>query len=114
MRLAARLRVVRQHGRSRCGVARRHEGAKTGATGPWLRGRLLHVSSFAGFGRASAGEARSFFDRSSPPGVRGLMARSRTTEPGSLYDAVIIGAGHNGLVCACYLARAGLKVRMLE
>jgi phytoene dehydrogenase-like protein len=30
------------------------------------------------------------------------------------YDVVIIGAGHNGLVCAYYLARAGLKVRMLE
>ena len=30
------------------------------------------------------------------------------------YDAVIIGAGHNGLVCAFYLARAGYKVRMLE
>jgi phytoene dehydrogenase-like protein len=29
-------------------------------------------------------------------------------------DAVIIGAGHNGLVCACYLARAGLKVAMVE
>src|SRR5687768_6757317 len=30
------------------------------------------------------------------------------------YDALIISAGHNGLVCAFYLARAGLKVRLLE
>jgi phytoene dehydrogenase-like protein len=30
------------------------------------------------------------------------------------YDAVIIGGGHNGLVCAAYLARAGKKVLVVE
>src|SRR5882762_1099921 len=29
-------------------------------------------------------------------------------------DVVIIGAGHNGLTCAAYLAMAGLKVKVLE
>jgi phytoene dehydrogenase-like protein len=29
-------------------------------------------------------------------------------------DVIIVGAGHNGLVCACYLAKAGLKVKVLE
>ncbi len=30
------------------------------------------------------------------------------------YDAIIIGAGHNGLVTAAYLAKAGKKVLVLE
>jgi len=29
-------------------------------------------------------------------------------------DVVIVGGGHNGLTCACYLAAAGLKVHVLE
>ena len=30
------------------------------------------------------------------------------------YDALIIGGGHNGLVCSYYLASAGLKVKVIE
>src|SRR5581483_10547434 len=30
------------------------------------------------------------------------------------YDAIIVGGGHNGLVTACYLARAKRKVLVLE
>lgn len=34
--------------------------------------------------------------------------------PTGSYDAIIVGGGHNGLVCAAYLARAGKKVLVLE
>src|ERR1700676_909614 len=36
------------------------------------------------------------------------------TRTAGRFDAVIIGGGHNGLVCACYLAKGGLSVAVFE
>ena len=30
------------------------------------------------------------------------------------YDVIVVGGGHNGLTCACYLQKAGLRVLVLE
>ncbi len=42
------------------------------------------------------------------------MAQQTAQAPGDRFDFVIGGAGHNSLVCAAYLAKAGYKVLVLE
>src|SRR5688572_24136465 len=32
----------------------------------------------------------------------------------AVHDAIVVGAGHNGLVCAAYLARAGVRTLLVE
>src|SRR5271168_2901575 len=51
-----------------------------------------------------------------PLALSSLPAMSQQTPraPGDRFDVVIAGAGHNSLVCAAYMAKAGFKVVVLE
>jgi beta-carotene ketolase (CrtO type) len=42
------------------------------------------------------------------------MNRRNMTYESTSYDVIVIGAGHNGLIAATYLARAGLTVAIVE
>src|SRR5690606_11449032 len=60
--------------------------------------------------------ARGACDRFSPSPSRGGLGSRLWNEPLNHRDSdvPIFGGGHNGLVCAAYLAAAGLTVRVLE
>src|SRR4051795_2644940 len=58
--------------------------------------------------------------QSSAPAHRGCRPPTAGLRPAHppitapMLDVAVIGAGHNGLVCAAYLARAGLAVECFE
>jgi phytoene dehydrogenase-like protein len=41
------------------------------------------------------------------------IGQNRCMDPHS-FDAIVIGAGHNGLICAAYLARSGVRTALIE
>lgn len=51
---------------------------------------------------------KPWFGQKDPPVTAAQLSSKRQ------FDAIVIGGGHNGLVCASYLARAGMDVLVLE
>ena len=79
---------------------------------PWPRRRQASW-------RLRKGRSGGSLPRGVAPGIAQIGAAGAGCAPGSdgelrMKHAVVIGGGHNGLVCAWYLARAGHKVTVLE
>ena len=52
--------------------------------------------------------------RLQPETMPAEMSPNTRSSPTTKYDAIVIGGGHNGLVCAAYLARSGQRVLVVE
>src|SRR3984957_9637670 len=77
----------------------RRDFAKTAALAPLALTSIAFESSGSGRGQPAAGK---------------LAQASRGAARAEEFDYVVAGAGHNSLICAAYLAKAGNRVLVLE
>ena len=68
--------------------------------------RALPVRSPRGAAAAASADAGASRGAARPWIMRPCLRSPSAARAGSRYDAIVVGAGHNGLVTACYLARA--------
>ena len=114
-------RAVHVHRRGVGGAAARRRQAPHSPDGP--EGSVGNSHPHRHLGRPPPGARQEIDHRQQPP-RRATRRERRWIRPhrrerdcdtvSATYDVIIIGAGHNGLVTAAYLARAGLKVLALE